>query len=268
MNQQSLDRVRAFLKAIDENAPFPGDIPRELHQLARQVLRAGAASAADVDDAVADLLCDLVARRGQRGSITELLRLESGALLAALRKRVVQVRAASLGSKSRLVKTLRSHVAAALEAELPACEAPPLTLIVGDRLSGHLVRQAVGHLLARADGERSVRELASELVRAYFTDRADDVRAAAHGEGDPGPETEALRRVDAERHLDQLRDRLGPELARAVGLRAQGRTLAEIGRASTVHERLGKAVATAREHVREHELTREDLEPVLRNLAA
>jgi hypothetical protein len=30
MNQQNLDHVRAFLKALDESSPFPAGIPRAL----------------------------------------------------------------------------------------------------------------------------------------------------------------------------------------------------------------------------------------------
>lgn len=48
------------------------------------------------------------------------------------------------------MKTLRAHVAAALEHGLPTPEAMPLTVMVGDRISRDLVRQAIAHLLRRA----------------------------------------------------------------------------------------------------------------------
>lgn len=262
----SIVEVRSFLAALAGGGAPAARLPPELHRLARGVTHGDTEQAQDL---VGDLIVDLLERRGQAGSVVRLLALDDRGLLAALRCRLLQVRAAHLGSKSRLVKALRAHVTAAIETELPAVDALPLTLVVGDRLNCRLVRDAIAFLLARTDApRREPRVLAAELLALYFTARPDDVRAAAHGEGDAGHEQDVLRRADANRHVDQLRDRLGRELARVVGLRAQGRTLAKIGTASTVHEQLGRAVAKALEHVREHELAREDLEPVLETLAA
>ncbi len=131
----------------------------------------------------------------------------------------------------------------------------------------------MAYILAQPDAPpRDPRPLAAELLALYFTIRHDDVRVAAHGEDSPGHEDEVLVRADSVRHANQLKQRLGPELSRVVGLRAIGRTLGEIGggRAglSTVHERQAEGIRRVQEHVRVLGLTHEDLEPVLATLAA
>lgn len=272
MNTLGTAELRSFLSALGGRGALGGlgapaaRLPPDLLRMAAGVVHGDREAAQDL---VGDLVVDLLERRGQAGSVGHLLELDEPDLRAALRRRLLQVRASNLGSKSRLIKALRAHVAASLEAELPVVEALPLTLVVADRLNARLVRQAIAFLLTRPDAPpREPRALVAELLALYFTARQDEVRAAAHGEGDAGHEAEVLRRVDADRHVAQLSDRLGTELSCVVGLRAQGRTLAEIGTASTVHEQLGKAISKAVEHVRKHELTREDLEPVLQGLAA
>lgn len=258
--------LRSFLAALVGRGAPASRLPPELHRLAAGVVHGDREAARDLVGAV---VLDLLERRGQAGSVERLLELGDHELRGALRRRCLQVRAASFGSRSRTVKALRGHVAASLEAELPVVEALPLTLVVGDRLNGRLVREAVAFLLVQPDAPpREPKAIASELLSLYFTARADDVRAAAHGDGDAGHEDLVLRHADTDRHVDRLRNRLGHDLARVVGLRAQGRTLGEIGTASSTCDQLKKAVAKALEHVREHELTREDLEPVLGALAA
>jgi len=80
------------------------------------------------------------------------------------------------------------------------------------------------------------------------------------------------QRADAGHHANQLRQSLGSELTWVVGQRVKGMTLAQIGAGragtSTIHEQQAKAVERIREHVREHGLLREDLEPALMLVAA
>lgn len=264
----SIVEVRFFLSTLASRDPA-ARLPPELFRLASGVVHGDREAARDL---VGDLLLDLLKRRGQAGSAERLLELDDLELRAALRRRLVQVRAANLGSKSRLMKALRAHVATSLEADLPVVDALPLTLVVGERLNGQLVREATAFLLTGPDAPlREPRGLAAELLALYFTARTDDVRAALHGEAAAGDEVEVLRRVDTAKHADQLGQQLGQELARVVSRRAGGMSLVQAGggtAASTVHDQLGRAVELVREHAERHGLVAEDLEPVLAALAA
>lgn len=100
-----------------------------LYTLARQVL--GSADLDIVQDLVADMLLDLLERRGQAGSADQLLLLEDRAVVRAIRRRIVQVRARQFGSKSKAVKSLRAHVRALLQGELPPAEGLPVALTAG-----------------------------------------------------------------------------------------------------------------------------------------
>lgn len=263
--------VRAFLAGVAGHAVAPSQIPQAL----RVLVRGAAGGRFHPDDLLQDLLADLLARsrNAQPSGIAELLKLQDVQLVAALRRRVVQVRAVQLGSRARLVKVLRAHVAAALEQRLPTPDVMPMTLVVGDRISRDLVRQAVAYVLAQVDPpEREPRALAAQFLAEYFTVGAEEIGLERHGEPGDHEEDRALLHVDAGGHLRKLRQLLGPELARVLGLRAQGKSLAEIANGrmgvSTIHDHQAKALRRVREHVRHHGLVRADLEPVLEALAA
>lgn len=247
-----LAEVRAFLAGMAGNGPAPTRVPQTLRLLAHEAAR----GRHDPDDLLQDALTDLWARttKGQSGGLAKLLRLEDGPLLGALRRRVAQVRATQQGSRSRLVKSLRAHVKVTLEDDLPTIHTLPPSLMVTDRVSGPLVRRAVAFLLARADAPpREPRVLAAQLLGLFFAARPEDVRAEIHRQGDAGNRDSPLTCADAAYHVRELRRRLGPDLSRIIGLRAQGKALAEIaaGRAgvSTTHEKLGKAAGRIREYI-------------------
>lgn len=267
----AIAEVHAFLAALAGTGAAPRQVPQILRALVQRVGR----GRHEADDLLQELLADLLVRtrKGQAGGIAQLLRLDDGQLLGAIRRRAVQVRAIQQGSRSRLVKTLRAHVTAALDGELPDADGLPLTLMVGDRICGRLVRQAVAYLLAQdAAPPREPSVLAAQLLDLFFALRPEDVRAEVHGGAETNDADATLARADAAHHVQALRARLGPELARIVGLRAQGRSLAEIaaGRVgiSTVHEKLGRATTSTREYVAHEGLAREDLEPALPAVAA
>lgn len=267
----ALAEVRAFLAAMAGAGASPSRVPPMLRSLACRASR----GRHDPDDLLQDVLADLLvrSRKRQPGGIHELLRLNDAQLVGALSRRAIQVRATQQGSRSRLVKALRAHVKAALDGELPDVEGLPLTLVVADRICGLLVRQAVAYLLVQADAPPpEPRALAAHLLDLFLGVRPEDVRASAHGGADAADENAVLARADAAGHVRALRTRLGPDLTRVVGLRAQGKGLAEVaaGRmgVSTAHEKLGTATARIRKYAERHAIVREDLKPVLQALAA
>ncbi|MCE9674052.1 hypothetical protein LY474_40305 [Myxococcus stipitatus] len=148
-----------------------------------------------------------------------------------------------------------------------------MSLTAGDRLCSKLVRQAVAEVLAHVDAPAcEPRAVASWLWSIFFEDRHEDIRDQAHGQDDGGHEDLVLAQADASRHANHLRRQLGPGLTQVVAQRVKGMTLAQIGAGragtSTIHEQQAKAVERIREHVREHGLLREDLEPALMLVAA
>jgi hypothetical protein len=263
--------LRSFLTALEDQAPGQQAIPRVLYVFARQEVGSVAPDA--VEDLVADLLLDLLERRGQAGSIRQLLLLDERSLLGAIRRRLVQVRARQHGTRSQVVKSLRAHVRAVLISELPPPGGLPVSLTVGDRLCAKRVRQAVAQVLASADAPaREPRAIAGLLWSIFFEGRHHDIREQAHGQADDGHEDVVLARADASRHADQLRQQLGPSLTQVILQRVKGLSLAQVaaGRtgASTIHDRQSKAVGTIRAHVERYGLVREDLEPALAMIAA
>ena len=92
LNQQAKE-LRAFLAGLVGAGPRPERLPPELYRLAARVARNGE----QPDDLAQDLVVDLLHRtqKAQAGGIQELLKLGDNELVAAVRRRLVQVAAAS-----------------------------------------------------------------------------------------------------------------------------------------------------------------------------
>lgn len=225
------------------------------------------------EDLVGDVLVDLLERRGQAGAIERLLELDDRGLLAGLRRRLMQVRTSAVCSRSRLLKALRAHVAAALETSATSPGGPfPLSLLAGNHLSTGLVREAVAALLSETNAPANdARAIATDLTARYFEPRPEDLGADDHEGNHRSIEVEAVRLSDTNRHAEQLHRELGDELRQVVARRIAGMTLAEVGEGlptSTVHDQLRRAVRVMRLYADRHDLAPEDLEPVLAALAA
>lgn len=240
-----MKEVRQFLKALAPGRQQRGRLPEALRRLAWQAV--GCGQPPDLaDDALAEFLVKLVeaTRRRSPGGAQNLLDLGDGSLAAVLRFRIRQA-AMSLYVEWPLVKSLRAHVKAALDrGELPAGVDLPLTLLRHDHLAADLVRQACAAVLARKyPPPRTVAEVADALLELYFTPApGGEVDAAADYVDD---DVETVH--DAHVYAAQTRQLLGTEVARALGERAAGKSLREIGKrnrgqaASTLHAKLTQA---------------------------
>lgn len=262
--------LRAFLSGLTGQGHRPSVcLPTRLRRLALRVTH-GDESAAE--DLVGDVLLDFLERRGQAGAIERLLELDDRGLLAGLRRRLMQVRTSAVCSRSRLLKALRAHVAAALETSATSPGGPfPLSLLAGNHLSTGLVREAVAALLSEADAPTDdPRALASNLTARYFEPRPEDFGANDQHGNHRSVEAEAVRRFDTNRHAERLHRELGNDLRQVVARRAAGMSLAEVGAGlptSTVHDQLRRAVRVVRLYAERHDLAAEDLEAVLAALA-
>lgn len=233
--------VRAFLAGVAGHAVAPGRIPQTL----RQLVRGAARGRFDCNDLLQDLLADLLerTRKHQTGGIAELLELDDGQLLAALRRRVLQVSATAGGDRWKTVKLLRERVRAVLQNPLPVVDAPPTGIIRAGRVDTTKVAEAVAWHRAQpgnmADGAK---EIASWLLTTYLSDPiAYDLHPTASA-SDYECVDDRLDGVGVARELPNL---LGPELMEIVVRRASGETLRDIA------ARLGCATSTAYARLRE-----------------
>jgi hypothetical protein len=197
----------------------------------------------------------------------ELMKLEDTALIAALRRRLLQV-ATENRPGWKQVKALREQVRAVL-AE-PVLEVPlslPSTMIEGGRLCRDNVRDAVGWVLGQADAPpQTVRAVTERLLDLYSSSTASrgldlQLPPALVEDG-------AIAAVDAVELADRVRQCLHPVLLQALRLRAHGATLSAIAHRqgvalSTAHGRLATAIANFATLVEREDVGPAVVEPAL-----
>lgn len=245
MNQTATaTSMRSILEAIVSKTE-PSRVGLEaLHRLA-----AVAVAGDEAQDAVADFMETVISatRRNGAASAQALLALPDAELVAITRHRLRQ-HAVGRRPLWALLKSLREHVKACLDAGLPPPIEPPSTLLRGDRLASDLVAAATAYTLAfEPDVDQTPAGIAKHLLNAYFkpTD-------------EPGTEvtdaqTQARRNHDALKVSADLREHLGPDLLRLLRSRHQGLGLAEIAAreriaVSTAHARIQAAIERLREY--------------------
>lgn len=132
MSPNMVEEVRGFLAGLAGHGAAPARIP----QVLRQIALGPARGHLDGDDLLQDLVADLLVRtrKHQTGGIPELLKLDDGQLVAALRRRVMQVSAAAGGDRWKTVKLVRERVRAVLRRPLPLVASPPTAVTRGGRV--------------------------------------------------------------------------------------------------------------------------------------
>ena len=269
MTANDLVEIRIFLTALADSHFVPARIPPGLRRLAAFVVRRSGES----DDALQDFVCDLLERDGQSGSAAELVKLEDSALVAALRRRLLQVSTENRPGWKQ-VKALREQVRAVL-AE-PVLEVPlglPVTLVEGDRLCREHVRDAVAWVISQVDAPpRTAAAIAERLLDLYSSSTLSggfDLQPPAQAV----VEDDAIAAVDAVTVAGRVREALDPALVHALWLRARGATLSAIAHdqgiaVSTAHGRVAEALVNFAALVEREGAGTDAVQPVLALLGA
>lgn len=197
-----------------------------------------------------------------------MVKLEDSALVAALRRRLLQVSTENRPGWKQ-VKALREQVRAVL-AEL-VLEIPlhlPVTLVEGDRLCREHVRDAVAWVISQVDAPpRTAPAIAERLLCLYSSSTLSsglDLQPPAQAV----VEDDAIAAVDAVAVAGRVREALDPALVHALRLRAQGATLCAIARdqgiaVSTAHGRVASALVNFAALVEREGAGPETVEPAL-----
>jgi hypothetical protein len=271
---ESIAEVRAWLGALTGARPSRKSTPQLLRRLAARQVRCPE----QISDALQDLALDTLVRtrKGQPGGAQELLALEDPAkLVACLNKRLRQVLAEKADPRAKLRKSIAAMVRMALkDKNLPAVEAAPLTLVLNNKISSALVREAVAYELGQEGASRCPRHLTKTLLDQHFP--LDDQLHDAHGRDlrdGACLEEQVLTAVDGETIAAGLEARVGRELMEAVAMRVTGHGLRAIADhqglgVSTISERLGRAAQLLRAHAESESLCRASVETALALVAA